>query len=33
MQLWSSPGFVDTFSLMRECVFHTENEESAPDGI
>ena len=30
---WSSPGLVDTFSLMKESVFHAENEEPVPDGI
>ena len=24
---WSSPGLMDTFSLMKESVFHAENEE------
>ncbi len=30
---WSSPGLMDTFSLMKESVFHAENEEPVPDGI
>ena len=29
---WSSPGLMDTFSLMTESVFHAENEEPVPDG-
>jgi len=31
--IWSSPGLMDTFSLMKESVFHAENEEPVPDGI
>ena len=30
---WSSPGLMDTFSLMKESVFHAENEEPVPGGI
>lgn len=30
---WSSPGFVDTFHLMKEGVFHAESKEPEPDGI
>ncbi len=32
-RFWSSPGLMDTFSLMKESVFHAENEEPVPDGI
>ena len=31
--LWRSPGLMDTFSLMKEGVFHVENEECVPNGI
>ncbi len=30
---WSSPGLMDTFSLMKESVFHAENEEPVSHGI
>ena len=30
---WSSPGLMDTFSPMKESVFHAENEEPVPYGI
>ena len=30
---WSSPGLMDTFSLMKESVFYAENEEPVPSGI
>ncbi len=33
LENWSSPGLMDTFSLMKESVFHAENEEPVPDGI
>lgn len=29
----SSPGFVGTLQLMKERVFHAENEEPVPDRI
>src|SRR6056297_735876 len=31
--LWSSPGLMDTFSMMKESVFHAENEEPVPCGV
>ena len=30
---WGSPGLMDTFSLMKESVFHAENKELVRDGI
>jgi len=30
---WSSPGLMDTFSMMKESVFHAENEEPVPCGV
>ena len=30
---WSSPGLMDAFHLMKERVFHAENEDPVRDGI
>ena len=31
--IWSSPGLVDTFHLMKESVFDAENADRVPCGI